>query len=531
MSSSVPEIVIRNGTVIDGTGGPVRHVDIAVADGRIVTVGQVPNVPEAVEIDADGLTVTPGFIDIHSHSDYTLLVDPRAVSSIVQGVTLEVIGNCGWGCQPIIDPALSKEIIYGFDGSVDLSWRSTGDYLETLQAARPAVNVATLVPNGQLRLASVGFEERAASEEEVAAMSRLLLEGLEAGAFGYSTGLEYATERHASESEVTALCSVVARAGALYATHVRNRDEAAVEAIAEAIRTARNAEVRLQISHLTPRRGHEDLERSLDLVTEASAGGMDVAFDMHTRLFGTVALKVVLPQWAFQGGKTALSARLRDPEIRTRMKTHRSLISSLGDWDRVVLLDCRSHPTFSRRSIDDIARERAAEPLDVVYDLLLDEIDMIESRPMVILLCYDEELLRDTYCHPSCMVGSDATALAPDGPLAESTFHGAYTWASWFFRRMVRETETIAPHEAIHKITGMPARVLGLDDRGVIAEGACADIAVFDPQAFGERGTTFEPNQLAVGMRYVMVNGEFAIAEGRMTGTRAGQVIRRAHAH
>lgn len=520
-------ILIRNGAVIDGTGAPAKDANVAVVDGRVFAVGGVPDMPGAVEIDAEGLTVAPGFIDIHSHSDYTLLVDPRAVSSIFQGVTLEVIGNCGWGCQPIRDPTLAKDIIYGFDGSVDLSWRTTGQYLEALEAARPAVNVATLVPNGQIRLATVGFEERAAQEEEVTAMSRLLTEGLEAGAFGYSTGLEYATERHASESEVTALCAVAAQAGGLYATHVRNRDEAAVDALAEAIRTAKNAGVRLQISHLTPRRGSEVLERSLELVSEASERDVDVHFDMHTRLFGTVALKVVLPQWAFQGGKGALATRLRDRESRARMKEHRSLISALGDWDRVVLLDCRSHPEFSRRSIGDVAREQRRSPLDAIYDLLLDEIETIEARPMVILLSYDEDLLRRTYQHPLCMVASDATALAPDGPLAESTFHGAYTWASWFYRRMVRETGTFTPHEAIHKITGLPARVLGLRDRGVIAEGAFADITVFDPREFGERGTTFEPNHVATGMHYVIVNGELVLRDGQWTGARAGHVLRR----
>ena len=527
------DIIVRNATVIDGTGSPARRCELVVEGGRIAAMAGpadalLAGLRAKEEIDATGLLVTPGFIDIHSHSDYTLLVDPRALSQIAQGVTLEVIGNCGWGCQPIGNAALSQEIIYGFDKSIDLSWRTTGEYLDRLAAALPAVNVVTLVPNGQLRMATVGTADRPATTGELAHMSRLLAEGLEAGAFGYSTGLEYATECNATEAEVAELCRVSAKSGGLYATHTRNRDEAAVEAIAEAIRTARAGGVQLQISHLTPRRGHDDLERSMDLVDAARRAGQNVSFDMHTRLFGTVALKVLLPQWAFEGGKPALAARLQDPATRQRMKSHRSLISALADWERVVLLECKSRPELSRRSIGDIAAQSGRDPLDAAYDILLAEIEHIESRPMVILLSYSEELLSQTYQHPHCMVGSDATALCPDGPLAEASFHGSYTWASWFYRRMVRETKTFTAEEAIHKITGMPAAVLGLKGRGIIQAGAWADLAIFDPATFGETGTTFEPNQLAIGMKHVIVNGEIGMRDGRITGKRTGQVLRRA---
>ena len=527
------DIVVRNATLIDGAGLPRRHCELVIENGRIAAIAGSSGAPPAGfhakdEIDAAGLLMAPGFIDVHSHSDYTLLVDPRALSSLAQGVTLEVIGNCGWGCQPISDVALSQEIIYGYDKSIDLSWRTTGEYFDRLSAARPAVNVVTLVPNGQLRMATVGVADRPANADDLAGMSRLLAEGLEAGAFGYSTGLEYATERSAGEAEVTELCRVCAKAGGLYATHTRNRDEAAVEAIAEAIRTARAGGVRLQISHLTPRRGRDDLDRSMDLVDAARRDGQDVSFDMHTRLFGTVALKVVLPQWAFEGGKPALAARLGDPAARQRMKSHRSLITALADWERVVLLECKSRPELSRRNVADVAKQSGHEPLDAVYDILLAEIEHIESRPMVILLSYSEELLSRTYQHPRCMVASDATALCPDGPLAEASFHGSYTWASWFYRRMVREARTFTAEEAIHKITGMPAAVLGLKDRGVVRVGAWADLAIFDPATFGETGTTFEPNQLATGMKYVIVNGEIAMRDGKMTGKRTGRVLRRA---
>ena len=252
-------IVLSGGEVHDGSGGPPVSADLLIEDGRIGALGHLGPVADAIEIDARGCVVAPGFIDIHSHSDFTLLVDPRAVSAIAQGVTTEVIGNCGYGCAPIGDPALAREVIYGFSEEPPLTWHDLDGYLERLDQARPAVNVAALVPNGQLRLATVGLAQRPADDDERAAMLQLLAQAMEQGAFGYSTGLEYATECGASEQEVTELCRVAAAAGGIYATHTRNRDEAAVEAVAEAVRIAEATGARLQVSHITPRggpRGH-----------------------------------------------------------------------------------------------------------------------------------------------------------------------------------------------------------------------------------------------------------------------------------
>ena len=520
------DCIVRGGTVVDGTARPPFRADVAVCEGRIVDIGDLADSEDVEILDAEGLVVAPGFIDIHSHSDFTLLVDPRAVSSIMQGVTTEVIGNCGYGCSPIGDPYLAREAIYGFREDLPLTWRDMAGYMERLEQARPAVNVVALVPNGQLRLATVGLDMRPARSEELEAMKRLLREGLEHGAYGYSTGLEYATEVGATEEEVTALCGVCAEYGGLYATHTRNRDEGAVEAVAEAIRTARHAGVRLQISHITPRGGRADLERSIELVDAARARGADAAFDMHTRLFGTTYLKTILPPWAMEGGTDDIARRLGDPNERERMKRHRSAISALGDWDRIVLLDNPALPELSRRSLGEIGREQGKEALDCAYDILLEEIDQLH-RPMVILHSYNEEVLRLTYENPACSVGSDATALAPDGPLAGSTFHGAYTWASWFYRRMVRETGAFGPADAIRKMTGQSAERLGLSDRGVIRKGARADLAIFEADEFGETGTTFEPNQVARGMVHVLVNGVLAVRDGALTGERSGQVLRR----
>ncbi len=274
--------------VVDGTGAPRFKADVGVQDGSIVAIGDLGDVESARRLDATGLLVAPGFIDIHSHSDFTLLVDPRAQSQIFQGVTTEVIGNCGHGCAPLTDPERFLGNIYGYTPALEIDWKTMAGYLSKLDAAQPAVNVIPLVPNGNLRLAVMEDPTQAATPEEVKQMGRLLEEGLEAGAFGYSTGLEYPPERACTEEETIELCRIVARAGGLYATHERNKEVYAVEAVEEGIRVAEAAQVRLQLSHIIPRRGSppDALERTIEVAERAHARGLDVAFDAHTRLHG-----------------------------------------------------------------------------------------------------------------------------------------------------------------------------------------------------------------------------------------------------
>ncbi|MEC7841898.1 MAG: amidohydrolase family protein [Candidatus Latescibacterota bacterium] len=528
------DLVIRGGTVVDGTGSAPVLADVAITGGRIIDVGAAEWKQGEPCLDASGLLVTPGFIDIHSHSDFTLTVDPRAVSSIAQGVTLEVVGNCGHGCAPIGDAETAKANVYGYCEDHPISWSTVAEYLACLEARQPAVNVLTLVPNGNLRLAVAASLQRPSSPEELLQMKRLLAQGMEEGAYGFSTGLEYGPELACSEEEVGELCRVAAGAGGLYATHTRNRPGEAGETIAEAIRTATLAEVPLQISHISvvarlSADGGQAVAQAIEQVDRARERGIDAGFDMHTRLFGTTNLSAVLPPWALAGGKEHIASRLADGGIRQELKQHQSIVTALArdDWSRIVLTDCRSDPASAHRDVAEIAASRGGrEPLDVVYDILLDEIDDLHL-PMIMAFCYREEDIRPAFDHPDCMVGSDATALAPDGPLAGATFHGAYTWAAWFYRHFVRDVAAFTPEEAVRRLTSLPARRLGLSDRGVIRQGACADLAIFDPETFGERGTTIEPNRTADGMAHVVVNGKVTLKGGKLTGERGGHVLRR----
>jgi N-acyl-D-amino-acid deacylase len=518
------ELIIKNGTVLDGTGRDPRRADIAIAEGVIVECGQImPG--HCPEIDATGLYVAPGFIDIHSHSDYTLLVDPRAVSALHQGVTLEVVGNCGHGCFPIEDPALAATAIYGYTDAFPLTWRTAGEYFDLLESRRPAVNVISLVPNGQLRLSTLGLADRPAERGEIRRMKRLLEESLADGAWGFSTGLEYAAEARASEEEVAELCSALVRGNALYATHTRHRDDGAADAVQEAIRVAQRAGVRLQISHLVPRNGAEENNRCMELVNGAEEQGLDIAFDMHTRRFGLTYLYAALPSSLLALPPEEQVQMLRDPAVRSHIESHRSILSAGGDWSRVVLLDNQIRPEYGRRDINSIAIEQGQRPLDVVCDLLIEGAHDPHSL-MVIIHCYTEDQQREVFRHPLCMPASDATTLAPDGSLAESTFHGAYTWAAWFYRFMVREQQLLTPAAAVNRLTGLPASRLGLSNRGILRPGARADVVVFAPDRYGERGSTFQPNQLAEGVVHVLVNGTPAIVNGVLTTDRAGDVIR-----
>ena len=517
------ELAIRNGLVVDGTGAGPRAGDVGVDDGRIVAVGTAPEAER--ELDADGKVIAPGFIDIHSHSDFTLLVDPRASSAVHQGVTTEVVGNCGFGCFPLLDKELAPKAIYGHSSQVPLTWTSASEYFERLEEAQPAINVASLAPNGQVRLSVVGLADRPARPDELARMRYLLDEALEQGAYGYSTGLEYAAERGASEDELVSMCEVCGRRHGLYATHTRRRDEGADEAVAEALRTAERSGARLQVSHLVPRNGIESSRRCVDLVDAAAAAGMDVAFDMHTRLYGTTFLLSALPPSALED-PGSLREILGSPERRRQLRSYESILSAGGDWSRIVLLDNDFWPQYARRDIASIAADRGQDALDAVYDLLLGAA-ADPARLMVLIHAYTEEQQREAFGHPLCVPGSDATTMAPDGPLAGEVFHGAYTWAAWYLRFCAREQHVLSLAEAVHRLTGAPAARLGLRGRGIVREGAHADLAIFDPRDFREEGTTFDPSRLATGMDTVIVNGSVTLSAGVPTGVRNGTVLRR----
>lgn len=524
------DFLIRGGLLVDGTGGPSRHTDVGVTAGRVTALGEIPQGVESAEVlDARGYVVAPGFVDIHSHSDFTLLVDPRAMSSVSQGVTTEVVGNCGHGCAPIADPLAVRSNIYGYDPCVELNWRDMAGYLARLEEAGPAVNVATLVPNGNLRLAAMPVPASPARPDEVRAMVRLLDECLEAGAVGFSSGLEYMLENASSTDELTELCGIVAKHGGLYTTHTRNRGEAAIPAIEEQLRVADRANVPVQISHIVPRKGAPDgaWADAMEAVERARTRGCDAAFDMHTRLFGFSNLCGVLRPEMLNLPTERLAAELSDPEARQELRRYRSGLRARGDslgWDRIRLYHSANRPQWIGRSFADLA-PAGGDAFDAILNVLLADVEQ-PYAPMYASDAYEEEWLRATFRNPLCSPGSDATTLGTDGPLADAVFPGAFTWASWYFRRMVRETGELTLEDAICRMTSLAADRVGLKGRGRLVEGAWADVVIFDPRRFSDRATQHEPKRLAEGVIHVLVNGRMTLRDGKFTGTRAGAVLR-----
>ena len=523
------DLIIKNGMIADGTGRESYRADVGIQGDKISSIGNLDGVETLKELDAKGLVVAPGFIDIHSHSDFTLLVDPRAQSAISQGVTTEIIGNCGHGCAPITDPPKFTGNIYGYTTDLDIQWNTTADFFETLQSANPAVNVIPLVPNGNLRIAAMDKPEAQASRSEFRKMVKMLEEGLEAGAWGFSNGLEYTTERATTEEEMIELCKIVAQSGGLFSTHERNKDLFAVEAIEEGIRVAKASDVRLQLSHIIPRRGSPvgSVQKVMDIVQDAHDAGIDIGFDAHTRLHGIMNVSAALPTWAFEGGPMELQKRLRDKSTRELLKQHESIVSGKNtvDWDRVFLYTSYGYPDMAGKSFSELTSD-GRDVFDVIFDVILSEKDD-PHRSLIISHSYEEEWLRQTFIHPLCAPASDATALCKDGPLSKTVFLGAYTWASWFFNKLVNEFGDYTMEQAVNKLTNVPAKQAGISNRGRIDVDCAADITVFNPGTFKENGTLYDPNHFAAGVDHVIVNGGLAMESGLFTNQRFGQVLRR----
>ena len=530
-ASQVLDALLRGGTVIDGTGGPLRVADVGVQNGHIVAIGNLADAEAAQRFDVSGLAVAPGFIDIHSHSDATLLVDPRARSSIAQGVTTEVVGNCGHAPAPLADASDVPDLVFGYNPALQVDWTSVDGYLQALARARPAVNVATLAGHIALRLAVLGRAPRPATPEELDRMVGLLGEAFDAGAFGLSSGLEYPLGLACTTDELVMLAREAGRRGGFYAIHTRDRDFGAVEAFDEAFDIGRRAEVPLQVSHLTPRYGapRDAAARALEAIDAARARGQDVACDQHTRLHGLTKLVTMLPPSALEGGTPELLRRLRDPDTRAEYRAFPRPLFKMGlmnEWERMALFEARCSSAWVGKDFQTIGEQRGQHPMYAILDILLEAGD---DAPNVLVtgLVHTEDELEQTFVHPSCMPESDATALAIDGPLAGQSFLGAFTWAAYYLRRFVRERASLSLAEGIHRLTQLPATRLGLADRGVVREGAWADLVVLDPATIAERGTLQLPNQYATGVHHVLVNGVIALRDGAFTDERTGTVLRR----
>ena len=526
------DLKIEGATVIDGTGTAGGRTDVGIRDETIVAIGDLSRESAGNRLNAAGRTLTPGFIDMHSHSDWRLWTNRRAESKIRQGVTTEVVGNCGFSPAPASTEFVEDLRAFALyvPTGMDFRWRSVADYLEAFDAGGTAVNVVHLVGHGTLRVAAMGFARRPPSASELRTMQRLLGDAMEHGAWGMSTGLIYAPGSYAATDEIVALAGAAARYRGIYASHIRGEGATLLDAVREAIEVGRANAMAVQISHIKAagRPNWGKVADALALVDAARAEGLDVMADVYPYTASSTTVRTLLPDWALEGGVAAMLGRLRDPAERARIRREietpgagQGLLDRVG-WDNVMIASCARRKDAEGKRLSELGRERGLDPLDAALELILDE----GGGAYMVLFQLDEKDLRRALVHPGVMIGSDGSSLAPYGELGTGKPHPrSYGTFPRVLGRYTREERLLSLPQAIHKMTGMPARRLGLRDRGTIRVGARADLVVLDPRRVADVATFEEPHRYPSGIEHVLVNGRFVIKDGEHTGSLPGRVL------
>ena len=527
------DVLIRNGRILDGAGEPPFRADVAIAGDRIVAMGHLQGRSATCEIDATDMFVCPGFVEEHSHSDTTLLVDPLAQSAVRQGITTMAVGMCGMSAAPI-DPRVRDEYIQttsllDYEG-VDWSWSSFGEYLDVLRAARPSVNVLAMVGHIPLRMSVMSDPNRAATEEETAAMRQMLDEALRQGARGFTTGLTYKSSIFATAEEVTEIARALAPHGAAYHTHMRDYGPRLVEAVEEAIRVAEAAGVALVISHMYPS-GRDNWGKSKDcieVVERSRARGVEIGFDVTPWLRGGGPFEQALPPWIREHGMAAGIEKLEsDPAMRARLAND---VEQGGDWPGWLRpewdqwLVCKTARAENRKymglSIAQIAAQMGLPPAEAALALYVRDDGQFWIAPQN--KC-DEDIDR-LLQHPLGVPIADGFALAPTGALAHKDRPNSYGTYPRVLQHYVRERGVLTWEQAVQKMTSIPARRLGLWDRGILRPGMKADVVVFNPETVASRADYAHPQEYPEGVDWVIVNGQTTVTPQGHTNAQAGEL-------
>ena len=525
------DILIKDGLVIDGTGGAAYSAHVGVAGGRIVRIGTGIEAEAARTVDARGLHVAPGFIDPHTHSGLTLLADPRAESKIRQGVTTEVVGNCGMSPAPLLGEAMAEVQAAAREVGVEVTWRSTAEYLERLSDAGMAVNVVPLVGHSVVRGSILGYGDAQPTPEQQAEMERLVAEAMAEGARGFSSGLFYPPGQFARTVEIVALARVAASQGGIYATHIRNEGGGLLEAVSEAIEIGERAGASVEIAHLKLAgfRHWAGADRLLALLEEAVASGVRVGCDQYPYAASSTWLSALLPYWAQAGGAKAIARRLSEPAVRAALRRdwdedRAAWEDRRGtpDWSGLLVSDCTPRPDLLGKSIAEIAGDEGKDPLEVAFHLIV----VSDGQAGCIWFNHAEENVRTLMRHPLVVVGSDGSSLSPHGVLGQRKPHPRnFGTFPRVLGRYVREERVLGLEEAVKKMTSVTAERFGLTDRGVIREGGWADLVLFDAATVTDRATFADPQQYPAGIPYVIVNGVVVVEHGEHTGALPGRVL------
>jgi N-acyl-D-amino-acid deacylase len=527
-ASSV-DVLIRGAEVFDGGGDPPTSADIAIRGDRIVGVGRDLDLRAARVIDARSLAACPGFVDIHGHSDYHLLLTPTAESAVLQGVTCEVGGNCGYSAAPIWgswweDRARSYHEVYGLDHD----WHDVAEYFRRLLEEQISINFGLLVGHNTLRGSVMGGEARAATAEEVTAMIAALERGMDEGALGLSTGLIYAPACFSSPQELAALAAAAGRKGGILTSHMRSEGDGLLEAIREVIAAAEAGRTPLQISHLktSGESNWRKLPDVFDLIESAQRRGVDVTADRYPYTASNTGLQAALPLWTLEGGSAEQTARLADPAVRGRICREIGEEPRGCNWSQVMISDVtlEQNRRYQGLRVDAAARLAGKETLEFVLDLLFEEKVQVDA----IYFTMSEVNLRAILRKPYVMIGSDSGCRAHYGPLSSGRPHprtfGTFARVLGYY---ARDEQALSMGTAIRKMTSDPCRRLGLADRGWVRAGFKADLVLFDPSRVKDTATYEDPIRYPVGVHTVFVNGVVTVEAGAHTGARAGQILRR----
>ena len=515
------DLFITGGTVVDGTGGKRIAADVAVHKGRIVKIGAISDAPAMRTLDAKGLIVAPGFIDMHTHSDRTLLADGLAQSAVRQGATTHVIGNCGSSPSPRNEPSQSG----------DREYRTYGDFLGVLGDAGVSVNVCGLVGHNTVRETVMGMQNRPPTEIEMRKMQDWIAEAMRAGAVGMSTGLVTPPGAWSKTAEIVELARVAGRAGGIYASHMRGEARTVVDSVREAIAIGREAHVPVEISHhkAAGRENWGKARQTLPLIEEANRTGQTVRLDVYPYRAGSAGLSQLVPPWAHEGGDGELLARLQDSASRRRIA--REMAEGNDDWPNFFAIDWDDIQITSAASaenrkwigkkVGDVAKDRKCGGIEACIDLLIEERGKIGMINFVI----DEDEMRSVLKHPLSMIGSDGFALAAAEKLGQP-HPRCYGCFPRVLGRYCRELQLLSLETAIYKMTGMPAAHLGLAERGVIRTGHAADLVVFDFDKIIDKATFDDPHQYPDGIDSVIVNGQLVVHRGEHLGLKPGCILR-----
>ncbi|MDM7461359.1 MAG: D-aminoacylase [bacterium] len=520
------DILLRGGTVFDGLGNPGYCADVAIVDERVVAIGELTEWQAGVEVNVEGLCVAPGFIDIHTHADFSLNHHPEQLSVLFQGVTTQVGGNCGFAVGQIDDtPLFHQEQRWLKPHGVDIHWKSFAEYLQILDDLGVATNYAPQCGHGTARKKVMGYEKRPPTHAELDAMRQEIALCFEAGAFAFTTGLEYPPNSFADTDEIIELARVAAQYGGFYATHLRSEGDQLIESVQEAIDIAATAGLPLQLAHhkAEGKQNWGKVHQTLQMVSDAVAQGLDITLDVYPYTAYQTSLAVAaLPRWALDGDPDALLSRLRDPHERERL-IH-AMQACDTDWNRTVIGNTPHNRDYQGLTIADAARLAGKEPEVFVLDLLLDA----GGHVGVAWFNMAEDDLRTALQYPLTMVASDGVGTEPKKYAAERPHPRSYGTFPRALAKYVRQEGLLRLEEAIFKMTGLPAARLHLTDRGVLQAGAYADIVVFDFGAIQDWADFAEPHRLSQGVVHLLVNGRWTIRDGAYTGARAGRVLRRA---